>query len=347
MTKYYKTLIGYSIIHGIIDLCAVTIVLYIATLHKLNVHETFGFILIYSVLAFGLQPMFGLLIDKLHTTKESSIIGGFLILSSFFVLNFPLLVVILAGIGSALFHVGGGSISLNITPKKATPPGIFAAPGVLGLVTAMIIGTYNDLILWPFILLLIISCVFMILSKIPHINYNKISIKSHINYFELIIVLLLFFVAVRSIYGLGTVFMWQDNFVLLYILTLAVVTGKIIGGITADKFGWMKVAAITLFISIPLITFFSTIPVLAVIGTFLFSITMPLPVTALSNMLPGRSAFIFGLTEFFILFQYFGNYPQFNYSWTSFLIITLSAIALLAGLKLLYPYFKNQLKINL
>ncbi len=187
----------------------------------------------------------------------------------------------------------------------------------------------------------------MITAKLPPINHTKISTKSKIDYFKFIIILLLFFVAVKSMYGLNAVFAWQHNLTLLYILTLAVVVGKITGGISADKFGWLKMATITLIISIPLILFFPTNPILIVIGVFLFSMTMPLPIAALSNMLPGRSAFIFGIIEFFILFQYLGGYYQFTNQWVSLLIIVMATIALLIGLKLLQPYFKNQLKINL
>ncbi len=347
MSKYYKTLIGYSIIHGIMDLCSVTIILYTASTHDFSAHNIFIIIALYSALAFGTQPFFGLLIDKLHITKESSVIGSLLVLSSFFVTSPPLLVVILAGLGSSLFHVSGGSITLNIAPTKATPISIFAAPGVLGLITGITIGTHTSLILWPFIFLLIASSIFMITAKLPPINHTKISIKSKIDYFKFIIILLLFFVAVKSMYGLNAVFAWQHNLTLLYILTLAVVVGKITGGISADNFGWLKMATITLIISIPLVLFFPTNPILIVIGVFLFSMTMPLPIAALSNMLPGRSAFIFGIIEFFILFQYLGGYYQFTNQWLSLLIIVMATIALLIGLKLLQPYFKNQLKINL
>ena len=44
----------------------------------------------------------------------------------------PAVPVVLAGLGNALFHVGGGVVSLNLTPKRATAPGIFVAPGGLG-----------------------------------------------------------------------------------------------------------------------------------------------------------------------------------------------------------------------
>ncbi len=348
MTNSYKTLIGYSIIHGIMDFCSITIILYSINIHHLSTQTALLFTVLYAIFAFGLQPIFGLLLDKFQTTQNAVLIGILLVLGAFALHSIDVFfTVLLAGVGSALFHTAGGSISLNIAPTKSAPPGIFAAPGVAGLILGMTIGISATLILWPFIILLLISSVFVLSSPIPAINYAKVSQVSKISYFKMIIILLLFVLAVRSIYGLKIVFMWRENITLLYTLTMAIVTGKIIGGLTADKFGWIKMSILTLIVATPLIVFFPTTPVLAVIGVFLFSMTMPLPVTALSNMLPGRSAFVFGLTEFFLLFQYLSNNTSFTAPWTSFLIITISMFALLTALTLLYPYFKHNLKINL
>ena len=348
MSSLYKTLFGYSIIHGIMDFCSITIIVYSINIHNLPLHTAFLFTIIYAVLAFGLQPAFGLLIDKLQITKDAVLVGILLVLGAFALHSADVFfTILLAGIGSALFHTAGGSISLNIAPTKATPPGIFAAPGVAGLILGMTIGTSTTLTLWPFVILLLISCIFVFVSPIPTINYASPSQVSKISYLKLIIVLLLFVLAIRSIYGLKVVFLWQNNITLLYTLTTAIVTGKIIGGFTADKFGWIKTSALTLVIAIPLLVFFPSTPILAIIGVFLFSMTMPLPVTALSNMLPGRSAFTFGIAEFFLLFQYLSNNTLFTTSWTSFFILNTSLFALLVSLTLLYPYFKHHLKINL
>ncbi|MDD4607169.1 MAG: hypothetical protein PHS07_02420 [Patescibacteria group bacterium] len=343
------TLSGYSIIHGIIDLCCAVVVFSTLLYHGYDAKDVFIFVVAYNVIAFGLQAPFGFLVDRYQVPKESALIGCILVLSSFFIFSIPALVIILSGLGNAFFHVGGGSISLNFNPTKATAPGIFVAPGALGLTIGIMVGKSGSFISWPFVLLLIASCLFIISRKIPEINYQKISAKPKIKYFELIIILLLLSVAIRALYGLAAA--WKTDFNLLLILTFAIVAGKALGGIFADKFGWIKTAIFALVVSAPLLAFFQSSPILAITGAFLFQMTMPITLTALSNMLPGRSATAFGLTVLALIIgvipTYIGAKPFLNNQWITLAIVAISASSLLISFKFLYNYFKGQLKINL
>jgi len=342
------TLSGYSIIHGIIDLCCALVVFSTLLYHGYDIKDVFIFVVAYNIIAFGLQAPFGFVADRYRVPKESAFIGCVLVMSSFFLFDIPALVVILSGLGNAFFHVGGGSISLNFNPTKAAAPGIFVAPGALGLTIGILIGKSGSFISWPFVLLLVASCTFIIFSKIPEINYQKISIKPKVRYFELVILLLLLSVAIRALYGLAAA--WKADINLLLILTLAIVAGKALGGMLADKFGWIKTAIFALAVSAPLLSFFQSSPVLAIIGAFLFQMTMPITLTALSNILPGRSATAFGLTVLALVIgvipTYFGAKPFLNNQWMTLVIVAISASSLLISFKFLYNYFKGQLKIN-
>ncbi|MDR2189967.1 MAG: hypothetical protein LBP53_01965 [Candidatus Peribacteria bacterium] len=57
----------------------------------------------------------------------------FNLLALFMLLFSPLFAVIITGLGNALFHVGGGSIALQLGHKKATLPGIFVSTGAMGI----------------------------------------------------------------------------------------------------------------------------------------------------------------------------------------------------------------------
>lgn len=345
----YATLAGYSIIHGIIDLCCALIVFSALLHHGFDAKDVFIFIVAYNIIAFGLQAPFGFLVDKFQVPRESALIGCFLVLSSFFVFNFPALVVIISGLGNAFFHVGGGSISLNFNPQKATAPGIFVAPGALGLAIGILIGKSGSFLAWPFILLLTASCLFIIFRQIPEISYQKKAIKPKVKYFELILILLLLSVSIRALYGLTAV--WKADITLLLTLTVAISTGKALGGFIADRFGWINTAIFALIISAPLLAFFQNSPLLAILGAFLFQMTMPITLTALSNILPGRSATAFGLSVLALIIgvipTYIGAKPFLNYQWITLAIIIISASSLLISFKFLYNYFKRQLKINL
>lgn len=117
-------------------------------------------LLLYNFLAFAGQPVAGLLVDRLKRPRTAVLVA--LLLTSAVLLvgrADPISAVALAGLGSALFHVGGGALALGATPGRAAGPGIFAAPGVLGVALGGIpvaVGTGAMIITPPGILLIIL-----------------------------------------------------------------------------------------------------------------------------------------------------------------------------------------------
>jgi FSR family fosmidomycin resistance protein-like MFS transporter len=174
-------------------------------------------------------------------------------------------------------------------------------------------------------------------------------VKSNIKIFEIVLILLLFSVSIRSLYGLTAE--WKSDITLLLILTLATACGKAFGGFLADRFGWARVAISALILSAPLLAFFPDIPLLAISGIFLLQMTMPITLTALSNMLPGRSASAFGLSVFALIVgvipTYLGAKPFLDNKWIILTIIFLSAGFLSISFCFLYNYFKSNLNIKL
>lgn len=106
----------------------------------------------------------------------------------------------------------------------------------------------------------------MFIVKKPEMNYERKEIRENkFNYFEFILLLVFLSIAIRSLVGMVLVFPWKTNVDLLIILTAAVVLGKGLGGILADKFGWIRVAVGALILSIPFLVFGANIPYLAII----------------------------------------------------------------------------------
>jgi FSR family fosmidomycin resistance protein-like MFS transporter len=337
-------LLVYGTTHAVVDGICAAIIFSILKNQIVSTTAFISMVILYNALAFGLQAVFGLATDYLKSPRAAAFFGCVLTgLSAITFLYFPIIAVIFAGLGNALFHVGGGSISLNLTPKKAAAPGIFVAPGALGLLAGTLLGKNGQFILWPAILILAILCIAMFITKKPEMNYEKEEIaENKLNYFEFILLLVLLSIAIRSLVGSVLIFPWKTNIDLLIILTGAVVLGKGLGGILADKFGWIKIAVGALVLSIPFLVLGANNPFLAIVGMFLFNITMPITLVAISNILPGRPGFAFGLTTlaliigtipvFFSIKQVLGN------SWFVFSIIIISALALYFGLK---KYMKN------
>ncbi|MCX6812316.1 MAG: hypothetical protein NTW79_01685 [Candidatus Berkelbacteria bacterium] len=334
----------YGTTHAVVDGICAAVIFSILKNQLVGTTEFISLVILYNALAFGLQAIFGLVADYLKSPRAVAFLGCILTgISAMIFLSFPIVAIIFTGLGNALFHIGGGSISLNLTPKKASAPGIYVAPGALGLLAGTLLGKNGQFIVWPFILVLAVLCLLMFVIKKPEMNYEREVVRENkFNYFEFILLLVFLSVAIRSLVGMVLVFPWKTNIDLLIILTSAVVLGKGLGGILADKFGWVRVAVGALVLSIPFLVFGANIPYLAIIGMFLFNITMPITLVAISNILPGRPGFAFGLTCLALilgaLLAFSGLKLLLGGQLVIFIIITVSSLALYYALR---TYFKN------
>jgi FSR family fosmidomycin resistance protein-like MFS transporter len=289
---------------------------------------------------------FGFIIDRIHKPVLSAVLGCIVLSLGLVLFIHPLVAIILAGVGNALFHVGGGTVSLNLKPGKAAMPGVFVAPGGIGLFAGGVIlklyGFHPEI----FVVLLLGMGLIIFLLKSPTIFY-EIKKDRAVNYLFLTIVLLLITICIRSVVGLSINFSWKSNMTWLILLTSGIALGKGLGGFLADYLGWIKITAGGLAISALLLLFGAQFPIAGIAGLFLFNLSMPVTLVAISNSLPGRPGFSFGLTT---LAMILGALPTFFKTRIFFsetvIIITLvvvSAITLFFGLKL---YNQNEYPIN-
>jgi hypothetical protein len=126
---------------------------------------------------------------------------------------------------------------------------------------------------------------------------------------------------------------------------MAVFLGRGMGGIIADRFGWMPVAIGTLLASIPFLALGSHIACVAIIGMILFNISVPVALTVISNMLPGRSSFAYGLASLALiaggLFAFSRLQQALAMPFFSATAILIFALTLYAGLWLFYKSFNE------
>lgn len=339
-----SNLFVYGAAHAVVDGICAAVIFSIIKNQIVSTEEFIGLLILYNILAFGLQVIFGLVSDYIKSPRLAALTGCALtIVSSVTFSLFPVFAIISAGLGNALFHVGGGSISLNLTPKKASAPGIYVAPGAAGLLLGTLLGKSGQFIAWPFILILTVLCLFIFVIKKPEMNYEPEKVdRQRFGYLKLILLLIFLAVVIRSFVGMAIVFPWKTDINLLIVLTAAVVLGKGLGGILADKFGWMLAGVGALILSIPLLVFSPNIFYLAIFGMFLFNITMPITLVAISNVLPGRPGFAFGLTCLALII---GALPVFSSlkpllggQLFIFIAIIISSVVLYCGLQI---YFRS------
>ena len=325
----------YGLSHALIDASCVFLLL-----GAIDVREQLLFyIVLYNALAFGLQVPFGFYLDKYVYPRSVSIIGLLCVCVAYFVITVPLLAVVLIGVGNALFHVGGGKVALEIDYRKACYAGIFVAPGGIGLALGIYLSmVYNPWFLLIFPIGLLVMSIALFFTKLPE-KMPVEKTQQKVNYALVIIVLLMLSIAIRSVIGLTISFPWKSHVPLLILFTLAIALGKSIGGILADKFGWMNIGFGGLLVSIPLLLFGFTIPSLGIIGICLFNFTMPITLVAISNVLPNRAGFSFGLTT---LALFLGALPTFTkyktwftQDWIVVSFIVLASIAFYFALKIM------------
>jgi FSR family fosmidomycin resistance protein-like MFS transporter len=283
----------YSVSHALVDAATVGLVL---SRPGLGGEGLFLLILLYNVLAFGTQFLLGILVDRYRAPRGGAAAGCLLAAMGIVAAGAdPWIAAVLAGFGNSLFHVGAGSLSLNINPGKAAAPGIFVAPGALGLfggVTLAKMGAYHGP---TFILLMLIACAAILFQQGPPVRYERRDLKVAPDYFEILLIILLLTVLVRALVGMTVAFPWKSDLSLMGVLIAVIVIGKGLGGILADRFGWRRVAVTGLLISAPLLTFLGDTPYLGIAGAFFFQMTMAVTLTAVACLFPGRSAFAFGL----------------------------------------------------
>ena len=134
-----QIVLTYSLIHFVVDFACMAFVASLAQRYHVSL---FGAIVAYNFFAFFMQMPLGIIADKLNKNALVAASGCVLVASAFLCANWPLHACIIAGIGNALFHLGGGIDVLNISRKRAAQAGIFVSTGALGLFFGKNMGSY-------------------------------------------------------------------------------------------------------------------------------------------------------------------------------------------------------------
>ncbi len=291
----------YSTVHFLVDFaCA-----FLLYQKVYGTEHWYLIILIYNFCAFALQMPLGLLADRWNRNALCAALGCLLVALAFGVSRFrsPVLCAVTAGIGNGLFHVGGGIDVLNISREKSSALGIFVSPGALGIYLGTVMGKQNSIQGFPIILILLASafCI-CVVQYIPHRSFlsdNKPLSFDGIGSTSVLaaIACLFLVVCLRSYVGMTLDFSWKGQNNWGIVLVLAVIFGKMAGGIFADRFGALKASGISLGIA-AILFLLSANPLAGVGAVFLFNMTMPITLWAVARLLPGSKGFSFGLLTF-------------------------------------------------
>ena len=269
-------------------------------------------LLIYNFCAFALQLPMGILADFFGRANWFSALGCLLVAGGFVVPDLMSAAIVI-GVGNGLFHVGGG-VEVMRGSKKATPLGIFVAPGAIGLYLGTMLGKRTAMLLLPAALLLLACALVCLLSAQKAQND-----KGENAPWNLLILYAMFFVVVlRSMSGLFLSFSWKTGvFALLAVLCTAL--GKACGGFVSDRWGVRLSAAVSLTVS-ALLFLMGEYALAGLCAIFFFNMTMPMTLFGLCSRYRGSCGAMFGFLTFalFIGFlpQYFGwSFPGKDTLW--------------------------------
>lgn len=309
MTKKYVATGVMGLTHGVAD-CISGMLIGFLPLYCERM-ETAALILIFNVLAFAGQLPAGVLIDKLKDPRIG-VLGSLTFMAAGLILYrfLPEGGIVLIGFGSAFFHVAGGRVAIMATEGQAKGPGMFAAPGVIGLAIGgflAIKGIHAEWYLLAGLATLAMAAVFLPLQQIAPLKTEKEEV--HFDLHDLLMLVLLIAIAMRSaIWNLYQYF-HAGEWELLLLAGAAAAAGKFTGGFLADWLGWKRYALIALGSAALLLTFGGHKPWFFIPGIALLQSATPLAVSAMHKFIPNKPATTAGLT--FGLAIAIGGIPMF------------------------------------
>jgi FSR family fosmidomycin resistance protein-like MFS transporter len=288
----------YGVVHAIVDLGSVTAVFRAARLLGAGFLTPFALVVGYDLSAFALQFPLGLLVDRVKGARGALLSGLVLIAAALACIPHSAMATMLAaGVGNALFHIGAGAFVLASSGGRATPAGVFVAPGALGLGLGMWMGRQGTASVWPLAGLLVLSFVVATLVRAPDPRAVEAPAATPAGSREwsVVLVALLVSVAVRSFVGFASPYQAPKNMLTMVGLPFVAFAGKLIGGPISDRVGWIETSVGALVLSAPLIAFSSGSPYVLLFGLLLFQTTMPVTLTAVYLLFPKQPATAFGL----------------------------------------------------
>lgn len=305
-----------SIAHFMVDL---TCAFLVANIIEENI---IIIILLYNFCAFALQMPFGVLLENNVKCLKLSAVGIFMVLLSLFIMEIPILAIVVAGVGNALFHLGGGLWVMNRS-AKAGPLGVFIAPGAMGIYIGGLLG-----ISWGYVIFLAMITIGVLIWKKQDIPAETNCSEVELSGKKFTILTLFMVVVIRGFIGMTQVFEWKSEFSFAFVVV--VVLGKMIGGYLSDMFGAEKVGKISLLISMGAFLFYKN-PFLGLLGVLTFQITMPITLWFISKIT--YKGFGFGLLTFALFIGALPTLMGFYLEISIALLVLVSFVLFCVGIK--------------
>ena len=344
--KYISILTSRSFSHMVVDFCCAATIFSIWNLWLLSTETFIQWVLLYNILAFGLQLFLWIFADKSEYSKSISYIGCVLVWIWVCILfTYPIISMIFLWIGNACFHIWWWILILALNSWKAREPWIFVAPWAIGLAIWTMLWKAGNFYCREWLVLLWIWLITMIWSSKDFLPYKNIkgqtkkeSLKKHDWKLPVIITisLLTICIIIRSSVGFLVNYSWKTWVLISISFVVCLALWKAFGGIIADRWWWLRIWVGSLLLSLPFLLLWEMYPVCWFIGIFLFNITMSIALVWMVRVLPDKPWFSFWLLCMWLLIWALPTLLHMNYQWMETILliylVLLSAWALWVAL---------------
>ena len=294
-------------------------------------------VVLYNFCAFVLQMPLGLLADAMKSRRQEDNAILFIRLSIPLtlsgLLDFPVWVF---GLGNALFHVGGGIITIHLDRQNSYEGrglGTFVTPGAIGLFIGQITAG-NSLALRIAITVVMTVLFILFYKEITKNNPERKPAVLEIDEEALkAIILTLMVVILRSYVGFAVSFEWKHGVLLGFMAVLCVAGGKTLGGFIKPVLGYRKTVVATL-LSAALCYLLGKMTPFGLLALLFFNMTMPITLCMLAERMKHLEGFAFGILTFGLFIGFYIKYLSPAFSGNSLLIGTVGS---LVSLLLLLP----------
>lgn len=310
MKKGYFSLTAYTVSHFAVDLGCGWLIMALLGGDVLTAAQGAAMVVLYNILAFGLQFVIGGVVDGARERGRmlhygTALLGCLAVVAALLTgVRMPWLSVTLVGVGNAAFHVGGGVDSLIYANGKMGRCGVFVSSGAVGVALGMMCGgLMADKTYIPALVVAVGGVLIALFGKcreaaLPPAEYRG---ATPVCAGAAGLVLCLFAVLVRSYAGFLFYMPWKQGFWLVMAAAVAAAVGKAAGGLLADRLGGRWVGAVSVALSVPLVILGRGSIVLSLIGLASFNVAMPITLHTAAARLHRREGFAFGLTTLALL----------------------------------------------
>ncbi len=284
MTK--RLLTAYSAAHLLVDAACAAVIVGSSALGLSSVF------FLYNTFAFSTQCVVGLLTDRVGHCKALVPAACLWVALCGFIPLPPIVSAVFIGLGNSLFHVSAGSEVLEHSKGKATPLGLFVAPGALGVFAGKAFPALRSVLG----ALLILCAIWLFFENRIDTNQSRPVSKGEKTQ-ELLPVALLLLLAVmtRAIGGTVAGSTGQSAFWMSLFIVFCVFAGKSLGGLASDRFGIRRLTVISIPLAAVLILLAGRSFAAGAAGQFLLNLSMPVTLFLIYRCLPDAPGFSFGL----------------------------------------------------